>query len=222
MLGLTMRATTRRVTCLVAGSAVGSQRVVSFWPPNPVVCGGQVFAAGKKRGRVIVEFDPFSGNGLDTLELVWEPYVNKFGMAPPLVVCCVRRAGALSTIPASKGGRHSRVSCYPFCSALRTQVGLRATSDKCHEETCRRPRTQLKRGLDCGVRAIYLTLGLQSSIHCAACEGCHYRRHGIRLVVGDLARHHEQCDGQDQPQRPLGDADGEIAADENARQRADQ
>ena len=29
------------------------------------------------------EFDPFSGNGLDVLELVWEPCVNKFRMAPP-------------------------------------------------------------------------------------------------------------------------------------------
>ena len=35
------------------------------------------------------EFDPFSGDGLDVLELVWEPCVNKFRMAPPLVVCCV-------------------------------------------------------------------------------------------------------------------------------------
>jgi hypothetical protein len=38
-----------------------------------------------------MEFDPFSGNGLATLELVWEPCINKFGMAPPLVVCCVSK-----------------------------------------------------------------------------------------------------------------------------------
>jgi hypothetical protein len=36
-----------------------------------------------------MEFDPFSGSGLDTLELVWEPCISKLGMAPPLVVCCV-------------------------------------------------------------------------------------------------------------------------------------
>jgi hypothetical protein len=36
-----------------------------------------------------MEFDPFSGDGLNTLELVWEPCVKNFGMAPPLVVCCV-------------------------------------------------------------------------------------------------------------------------------------
>jgi hypothetical protein len=43
-----------------------------------------------------MEFDPFSGNGLDTLELVWEPCVNKFGMAPPLVVCCVSQNDTVS------------------------------------------------------------------------------------------------------------------------------
>jgi hypothetical protein len=42
------------------------------------------------------EFDPFSGDGLDTLELVWEPCVNKFGMAPPLVVCCVSQNDTVS------------------------------------------------------------------------------------------------------------------------------
>ena len=44
----------------------------------------------------MAEFDPFSGDGLDTLELVWEPCVNKFGMAPPLVVCCVSQNDAVS------------------------------------------------------------------------------------------------------------------------------
>ena len=43
-----------------------------------------------------MEFDPFSGNGLNTLELVWEPCVNKFGMAPPLVVCCVSQNDTVS------------------------------------------------------------------------------------------------------------------------------
>jgi hypothetical protein len=43
-----------------------------------------------------MEFDPFSGNGLDTLELVWEPCVNKFGMAPPLVICCVSQNDTVS------------------------------------------------------------------------------------------------------------------------------
>ena len=46
--------------------------------------------------RPVMEFDPFSGNGLDTLELVWEPCVNKFGMAPPLVVCCVSQNDTVS------------------------------------------------------------------------------------------------------------------------------
>ena len=35
------------------------------------------------------EFDPFSGMGADVLESVWEPCINKFKMAPPLVVLCV-------------------------------------------------------------------------------------------------------------------------------------
>ena len=43
-----------------------------------------------------MEFDPFSGNGLDTLELVWEPCIGKFGMAPPLVVCCVSQNDTVS------------------------------------------------------------------------------------------------------------------------------
>lgn len=47
-------------------------------------------------GRRVMEFDPFSGNGLNTLELVWEPCVNKFGMAPPLVVCCVSQNDTVS------------------------------------------------------------------------------------------------------------------------------
>jgi hypothetical protein len=42
-----------------------------------------------------MEFDPFSGSGLDTLELVWEPCISKFGMAPPLVVCCVSQNDSL-------------------------------------------------------------------------------------------------------------------------------
>lgn len=46
-------------------------------------------AALGERSKLIVEFDPFSGAGANTLELVWEPCVKKFGMAPPLVVCCV-------------------------------------------------------------------------------------------------------------------------------------
>jgi hypothetical protein len=37
----------------------------------------------------MAEFDPFSGDGLATLELVWGPCVEKFKMAPPLVICCV-------------------------------------------------------------------------------------------------------------------------------------
>ena len=44
----------------------------------------------------MAEFDPFSGDGLDTLELLWEPCVNKFGMAPPLVVCCVSQNDSVS------------------------------------------------------------------------------------------------------------------------------
>ena len=43
-----------------------------------------------------MEFDPFSGNGVNTLELVWEPCVNKFGMAPPLVICCVSQNDIVS------------------------------------------------------------------------------------------------------------------------------
>jgi hypothetical protein len=43
-----------------------------------------------------MEFDPFSGNGLDTLELVWEPCISKFGRAPPLVVCCVSQNDTVS------------------------------------------------------------------------------------------------------------------------------
>jgi len=43
-----------------------------------------------------MEFDPFSGSGLDTLELVWEPCISKFGMAPPLVVCCVSQNDTVS------------------------------------------------------------------------------------------------------------------------------
>ena len=43
-----------------------------------------------------MEFDPFSGSGLDTLELVWEPCISKFGMAPPLVVCCVGQNDTVS------------------------------------------------------------------------------------------------------------------------------
>jgi hypothetical protein len=43
-----------------------------------------------------MEFDPFSGSGLDTLELVWEPCISKFGVAPPLVVCCVSQNDTVS------------------------------------------------------------------------------------------------------------------------------
>jgi hypothetical protein len=43
-----------------------------------------------------MEFDPFSGDGLGTLELVWEPCVSKLGMAPPFVVCCVSQNDAVS------------------------------------------------------------------------------------------------------------------------------
>jgi hypothetical protein len=43
-----------------------------------------------------MEFDPFSGSGLDTLELVWEPCISKLGMAPPLVVCCVSQNDTVS------------------------------------------------------------------------------------------------------------------------------
>jgi hypothetical protein len=50
---------------------------------------------GQQRERA-VEFDPFSGNGLGTLELVWEPCVSKFGMAPPFVVCCVSQNDTVS------------------------------------------------------------------------------------------------------------------------------
>jgi hypothetical protein len=44
----------------------------------------------------MAEFDPFSGDGLDALELVWEPCVNKFRMAPPLVVCWVSQNHSIS------------------------------------------------------------------------------------------------------------------------------
>jgi hypothetical protein len=43
-----------------------------------------------------MEFDPFSGNGVAMLEFVWEPCINKFGMAPPLVVCCVSQKDTVS------------------------------------------------------------------------------------------------------------------------------
>jgi hypothetical protein len=42
------------------------------------------------------EFDPFSGNGGDVLESVWEPCINKFKMAPPLVILCVSQDDAVS------------------------------------------------------------------------------------------------------------------------------
>ena len=58
------------------------------------LCRDERFAAGN--GRWVMEFDPFSGNGLNTLELVWEPCVKKFGMAPPLVVCCVSQNDTVS------------------------------------------------------------------------------------------------------------------------------
>ena len=38
---------------------------------------------------MVAEFDPFSGDGADVLESVWEPCINKFQMAPPLIVLCV-------------------------------------------------------------------------------------------------------------------------------------
>jgi hypothetical protein len=43
-----------------------------------------------------VEFDPFSGKGVALLELVWEPCINTFGMAAPLVVCCVSQNDTVS------------------------------------------------------------------------------------------------------------------------------
>jgi hypothetical protein len=43
-----------------------------------------------------VEFDPFSGNGVAMLELVSEPCIIKFGMAAPLVVCCVSQNDTVS------------------------------------------------------------------------------------------------------------------------------
>jgi len=44
----------------------------------------------------MAEFDPFSGDGLAALELVWEPCVGKLKMAPPLVVCCVSQDDIVS------------------------------------------------------------------------------------------------------------------------------
>lgn len=38
---------------------------------------------------MVAEFDPFSGDGADVLESVWEPCINKFKMAPPLIVLCI-------------------------------------------------------------------------------------------------------------------------------------
>lgn len=43
----------------------------------------------------MVEFDPFSGKGLDALALVWEPCIQ-FRMVPPFVVCCVSQNGTVS------------------------------------------------------------------------------------------------------------------------------
>jgi len=46
--------------------------------------------------NIVIEFDPFSGKGADTLEYVWEPCINQYGMAPPLVICCVSQNHAAS------------------------------------------------------------------------------------------------------------------------------
>jgi hypothetical protein len=43
-----------------------------------------------------VGIDPFSGKGLDILDALWEPWVNKFRMSPPLVICCVRQNHSVS------------------------------------------------------------------------------------------------------------------------------
>jgi len=58
--------------------------------------------------NVVVEFDPFSGTGADALENVWEPCINKYGMAPPLVICCVSQnhAAAVSVMRLNGPGDH--------------------------------------------------------------------------------------------------------------------
>lgn len=45
---------------------------------------------------MVAEFDPFSGDGADVLETVWEPCVNTFKMAPPLAVLCVSQDNVVS------------------------------------------------------------------------------------------------------------------------------
>lgn len=42
------------------------------------------------------EFDPFSGEGADVLESVWEPCVKKFKMAPPLAILCISHNDVVS------------------------------------------------------------------------------------------------------------------------------
>ncbi len=42
------------------------------------------------------EFDPFSGDGADVLEAVWEPCVDKFKMAPPLTVLTISQDDVVS------------------------------------------------------------------------------------------------------------------------------
>jgi hypothetical protein len=79
----------------------------------------------RKRRFVIMDFDPFSGKALDTLELVWEPCVNKFRMAPPLVVCCVSQN---ATVSVSVMRRPSRCSLggTPVDSSWRTREWILA------------------------------------------------------------------------------------------------
>ncbi len=54
------------------------------------------------------EFDPFSGDGADVLESVWDPCVNKLKMAPPFAVLCISQDDFVSVSVMSLQGPGDR------------------------------------------------------------------------------------------------------------------
>jgi hypothetical protein len=67
--------------------------------PAPDACVGALAMNVDGQSCEVVDgsgFDPFSGDGADLLELVWEPCVSKYKMSPPLTILCVSQGDDVS------------------------------------------------------------------------------------------------------------------------------
>jgi len=79
--------------------------------------------------NVAVEFDPFSGKGAGALEYVWDPCINKHGMAPPLVIGGGLLVAFAAARPRGGGLRRSRLLLAgPYIGGAHLAVGGRTRS----------------------------------------------------------------------------------------------